>query len=105
MTLLTRTFRSVDGRIKVRVEIGRIIEHEPEGVFRIRESLKNDMEAEKTITIELRKSIKKALELEDFGTKSLLEGILLKTEDRAHHIEHFLGEDTVLSPKPSMVEV
>ncbi|MBU1821626.1 MAG: DNA starvation/stationary phase protection protein [Bacteroidetes bacterium] len=79
------------------------VEHEPEGVFRIRESLKNDMEAEKTIAIELRKSIKKALEHEDFGTKSLLEGILLKTEDRAHHIEHFLGEDTILAPEPSMV--
>lgn len=74
------------------------IEHEPEGVFRIRESLKNDMEAEKTIIIELRKSIKKAFELDDFGTKNLLEGILYKTEDRAHHIEHFLGEDTIFVP-------
>lgn len=69
------------------------IEHEEEGVFRIREMLKKDMEDEKTIVLELRKSIKKAFELEDFATKALLEGILLKTEDRCHHIEHFLGED------------
>ena len=63
------------------------------------------MEAEKTIAIELRKSIKKAFELDDFGTKNLLEGILFKTEDRAHHIEHFLGEDTILSPEPTLVDV
>jgi starvation-inducible DNA-binding protein len=69
------------------------IQHEEEGVFRIREMLKKDMEDEKTIAVELRKSIKKAFEQEDFATKALLEGILLKTEDRCHHIEHFLGED------------
>lgn len=71
------------------------IEHEEEGVFRIREMLKKDMEDEKTISVELRKSIKKAFEQEDFATKALLEGILLKTEDRCHHIEHFLGEDSL----------
>ncbi len=71
------------------------IEHEPEGVFRIRESLERDMEAEKQIAIELRKSIEKAQDAKDFATKKLLEGILFKTEDRAHHVEHFLGEDAV----------
>jgi starvation-inducible DNA-binding protein len=71
------------------------IDHEAEGVFRIREMLKKDMEDEKTIAVELRKSIKKAFEQEDFATKALLEGILLKTEDRCHHIEHFLGEDSL----------
>ncbi len=71
------------------------IQHEEEGVYRIRESLEHDMEAEKHIAVELRKSIKKAFELGDYATKSLLEGVLLKTEDRAHHIEHFLGEDSL----------
>ena len=71
------------------------IEHEPEGVFHIREMLERDMEAEKKAAIELRKTIKKAFEGEDYGTKTLLEGILAKTEDRAHHIEHFLGEDSI----------
>ena len=69
------------------------IEHEEEGVFRIREMLQKDMEDEKQIAIELRKSIKLAFQHDDFATKALLEGILLKTEDRCHHIEHFLGED------------
>lgn len=69
------------------------IKHEEEGEFRIREMLQKDMEDEKTIAVELRKSIKLAFEHDDFGTKNLLEGILFKTEDRCHHIEHFLGED------------
>ncbi|MBB6612333.1 DNA starvation/stationary phase protection protein [Pontibacter sp. Tf4] len=69
------------------------IEHEEEGVFRIREMLAKDMEDEKTIAVELRKTIKLAFEHEDFATKALLEGILIKTEDRCHHIEHFLGDD------------
>ncbi|MEM6845449.1 MAG: DNA starvation/stationary phase protection protein DpsA [Bacteroidota bacterium] len=72
------------------------ISHEEEGVFRIRESLEHDMEAEKTITIELRSSIKKAFELGDYATKKLLEEQLFKAEDRAHHIEHFLGEDSLV---------
>ncbi|MFA0961710.1 Dps family protein [Roseivirga sp. BDSF3-8] len=71
------------------------IEHEEEGVFRIRDMLTRDMDAERTIAIELRKSIKIAFELEDYATKKLLEGILFETEDRCHHIEHFLGEDSV----------
>ncbi|MGB3617004.1 MAG: ferritin-like domain-containing protein [Catalinimonas sp.] len=71
------------------------IEHEEEGVFHVRDMLKRDMEAEKTIAIELRKSIKLILQHDDFATKSLLEGILKQTEDRAHHVEHFLGEDSI----------
>ena len=71
------------------------IEHEAEGVYRIRESLQHDMEAEKTIAIELRKSIKRMIDLGDYATKSLLEAQLLQTEDRAHHAEHFLGEDSL----------
>ena len=62
------------------------------------------MEAEKKIAVELRKTIAKAFELGDYGTKSLLEGILYKTEDRAHHIEHFLGEDTIFAPEPGLIE-
>jgi starvation-inducible DNA-binding protein len=69
------------------------IDHEEEGVFRIREMLAKDMDDEKTIAVELRKTIKLAMQHEDFATKALLEGILIKTEDRCHHIEHFLGDD------------
>jgi len=71
------------------------IDHEPEGVFRIRDSMTRDMEAEKQIAIELRKTIQEANTHHDFGTKQLLEGILFRAEDRAHHLEHFLGEDSL----------
>ena len=71
------------------------ISQEPEGVFRIRDSIKNDMENEKTIAVEFRKSIKVALDHGDFGTKSMLEKFLFEIEDRAHHCEHFLGEDSL----------
>ncbi len=69
------------------------VEQENEDVFHIRESLENDMKAERKIAVEFRKSIKLCLEHSDFGTKSMLEGFLFKIEDRAHHLEHFLGED------------
>ena len=72
------------------------IDHEPEGVFRIRESLERDMQAEKEIAVQLRKSIKNATERMDYATETLLKQILYKVEDRAHHIEHFLGADSVL---------
>jgi len=71
------------------------VDHEPEGVYRIRAMLENDMEAEKNIAIELRKGIKMTLNEGDFASKKLMEEILAKTEERAHHIEHFLGEDTL----------
>lgn len=83
------------------------IEEEPEGVFRIRDSFMRDMENEKTMAIELRKSIQKAFENGDYGTKSLLEEILAEVEDRAHHLEHFLGEDSLsigLLHKPAELE-
>lgn len=71
------------------------IEQEPEGVFRIRDGIEADMNNEKAIATEFRKSIKAALEAGDFGTKSMLEEFLFKIEDRAHHCEHFLGEDSL----------
>ncbi|MEL7161630.1 MAG: ferritin-like domain-containing protein [Bacteroidota bacterium] len=71
------------------------IDQETEDVLHIRDGLKNDMKNERRIAEEFRKSIKKAFELEDFGTKSMLEGFLFKIEDRCHHLEHFLGEDSL----------
>lgn len=71
------------------------IQHEPEGTYRIRQSLLHDRYAERDIAVALRDSISKAFEQEDYGTKTLLEHILVKTEDRAHHLDHYLGEDTL----------
>ena len=71
------------------------VTHEPEGTYRIRESLEHDRAVERHIAVYLRKAIKLALDVGDFGTKTLLEEILFATEDRAHHLDHFLGEDTL----------
>ena len=71
------------------------IQHEPEGMFRIRHMLELDIEAEKRVCVELRKTIKEALRHDDFGTKRLCETWLGHAEDRAHHLEHFLEADTL----------
>jgi len=71
------------------------IEHEPEGIFRIRDMLERDRTAEGTIASRLRTTIKLCTSEGDFGTETLLKGILLKIEDRAHHLDHFLGEDSL----------
>lgn len=69
--------------------------HEPEGHFRIRDSLRRDMESEGTIALNLRKTIQDANKLGDFGTEQILKKILVHAEDRAHHLEHFLESDSL----------
>lgn len=71
------------------------IEHEPEGIFRIRDMLTRDREAEGTLAKEMRRVIANATAEGDYGTETLLKGILVKVEDRAHHLDHFLGEDSL----------
>jgi len=72
------------------------ITHESEGVFPIRECLVADMGAEGIIARNIRRVIAIANGHGDFGTKAVLEPILLAVENRAHHLEHFLGKDTLL---------
>lgn len=71
------------------------LEHEPEGYFPIRESLRRDMEAEATLAQRLRETIRQANQLGDFGTETLLKQTLYAAEDRAHHLEHYLAEDSL----------
>jgi len=71
------------------------VEHEPEGTYRIRQMLEHDLAAERVLAEKIRETITLALEHEDHGTKRELEKALTKCEDRAHHIDHFLGEDTL----------
>lgn len=71
------------------------IEHETEGIFRIRDMLARDRVHEGEIAARLRDTIKLCTSQEDFGTETLLKGILLRVEDRAHHLDHFLGEDSL----------
>ncbi len=71
------------------------VTHEPEGTYRLRDMLKHDLRAEATLSKLVRESIDVALEHGDHGTKRQLEKVLTKAEDRAHHIDHFLGEDSL----------
>jgi DNA-binding ferritin-like protein len=71
------------------------VEHEPEGTYRVRAMLEHDREAERTLSVLVRETIDVALEHGDHGTKRELEKVLTKAEDRAHHIDHLLGEDTL----------
>ena len=71
------------------------VEHEPEGTFRIRQMLQHDLKAEATLAAEVRDAIELALELGDHGTKRELEKALTKVENRAHHLDHYLGEDSL----------
>ncbi|MFA5506201.1 MAG: DNA starvation/stationary phase protection protein [Vulcanimicrobiota bacterium] len=69
------------------------IEHEPEGKYSIRASLENSMAAEKIIAGALRTTIGQASKAGDYGTEHLLKVTLEHTEDRAHHLEHYLAGD------------
>jgi DNA-binding ferritin-like protein len=71
------------------------VEHEPEGTFRVRQMLKHDLKAEAKLAAEVRDAIERALELGDHGTKRELEKVLTKAEDRVHHLDHYLGEDSL----------
>jgi len=71
------------------------VEHEPEGTFRIRQMLQHDLKAEAKLAAEVRDAIERALELGDHGTKRELEKVLTKAENRAHHLDHYLGDDSL----------
>lgn len=69
-----------------------LVDHEPEGLFTVRDMLNADLEAEKTLATFIRTVIKEATKQEDYGTETLLKQTLLKVEDRAHHLDHYLAD-------------
>lgn len=71
------------------------VDHEPEGTYRLRSMLEHDLAAEQTLAKQLREAINLAISHGDHGTKRELQKVLTKSEDRAHHLDHFLGEDTL----------
>ena len=82
-------------------------EQESEDVMHIRDSIKLAMENETKICVQFRKTIHTCLEHDDFGTKKMIEGMLERAENRAHHLEHFLGEDSLsvgMLHKPEEIE-
>ncbi len=69
---------------------------EPDGEFRCRQMVENDLAAEQAIILVLRRLATQAESLGDRATRYLLEQILLKTEERAYHLAHFLAPDTLV---------
>jgi len=72
---------------------------EPEGqdVYDIRTSLENDLEIYGDIIESLRDHIELADNLGDPATSEILRTHLVDIEEDAHHIEHYLEEDTLVT--------
>ncbi|WP_008310330.1 Dps family protein [Leptolyngbya sp. PCC 6406] len=69
---------------------------EVDGIFRCRQMIENDLAAEQAILGVLRRQAAQADSLGDRATRHLYETILLKTEERAYHLGHFLAPDTLV---------
>ncbi|NJL83559.1 MAG: DNA starvation/stationary phase protection protein [Chloroflexaceae bacterium] len=70
-------------------------EQEMEGLFSCREMVEHDLAAEQELIKLIRRQAAQAESLGDRATRYLYEGILLKTEERAYHLGHFLAEDSL----------
>ena len=72
------------------------VEAEHEDVYDIRTSLANDMEIYGDIIETVRDHVELAENLGDHATAQILRDILVQTEEDAHHIEHYLEDDTLV---------
>jgi DNA-binding ferritin-like protein len=70
-------------------------EPEADGTFSSRKMIENDLVAEQTMISLIRRLASQAESLGDRGTRYLYEQILLKTEERAYHLAHFLAKDSL----------
>jgi starvation-inducible DNA-binding protein len=70
-------------------------DQEPDDVFRCRMMIDHDMKAEQSVIEMLRRLAAQAESLGDRASRYLLEQILLKTEERVYHLEHFLTQDSL----------
>jgi DNA-binding ferritin-like protein len=68
---------------------------EPDGIFAARPMLEHDLAAEQALVELLRRLATQAESLGDRATRYLYETILLATEDRAFHAQHFLASDSL----------
>ncbi|MGD1898987.1 MAG: Dps family protein [Phormidesmis sp.] len=68
---------------------------EPDGAYVCRQMIENDLAAEQDIISLLRRLATQAESVGDRATRYLYEKILLTTEDRAFHLDHFLAEDSL----------
>ena len=70
-------------------------EQEEDGVFSCRQMVEHDLAAEQAVISLIRRQAAQAESLGDRATRYLYETILLKTEERAYHLGHFLAHDSL----------
>ncbi len=75
------------------------VEPEDQDIYDIRTSLSNDLEIYGDIIEGLRDHIELATNLGDHASAEILREILVEVEEDAHHIEHYLEEDTLVTEK------
>ncbi len=72
------------------------VEYEGQDVYDIRTSLEHDLEVYGDIIEATRDHIELAANLGDHATAQILRENLVQTEEDAHHIEHYLADDTLV---------
>jgi DNA-binding ferritin-like protein len=73
------------------------VEMEGGDVYRIRDSLENDLEIYGDIIESVRDHVDLAGNLGDHATAEILREILVQVEEDAHHVEHYLEHDTLVA--------
>lgn len=73
------------------------VEPEDQDIYDIRTSLSNDLEIYGDIIESLRDHIELATNLGDHASAEILRQILVEVEEDAHHLEHYLEEDTLVT--------
>ncbi|WP_135822452.1 DNA starvation/stationary phase protection protein DpsA [Halostella litorea] len=71
------------------------VEPEGEDVYDVRTSLKHDLEMYGDIIETMRDHVELAENLGDYATAEMLREHLVETEEYAHHIEHYLEDDSL----------
>jgi len=72
------------------------IEYEGQDVYDIRTSLEHDLEMYGDVIESARDHIELAENLGDHATAQILREMLVQVEEDAHHIEHYLADDTLV---------
>ena len=70
-------------------------EPEADGVYSSQKMVENDLAAEQVMIGVIRRQATQAESLGDRGTRYLYEKILLRTEERAYHLAHFLAKESL----------
>lgn len=70
-------------------------ETEDKNVYSIRTSLENDLEAFKVLIHRIRERVSQAYNNQDYVTENMLRDGLEMLEEHAHHIEHYLEDDSL----------